>query len=373
MIIGVPKEIKTQENRVGLTIHGVSELIQRGHQVLVETNAGMGIGETDAEYQSIGASIIKTPAEIFEQSEMIIKVKEPQQNECKMLRKNQILFTYLHLAADKNQTALLLESECIAIAYETITDQAGTLPLLAPMSEVAGRLSIQEGMSGLKAVHGGAGILLGGVPGVPSANVLIIGGGVVGLNAAKMAVGCGAKVSILDKSINRLRYLDDIFQGRVETLYSSSYTLDKKIIDADLVIGGVLLPGAEAPKLVKKHHLKTMKKGAVIVDVAIDQGGCCESSKVTTHDDPMYIEDGIVHYCVGNIPGAVPRTSTYALTNVTLPFVLDIANKGYQQALSSNKHFLNGLNIFKGAVSNKAVASSLDYEFTAPDICIARQ
>ena len=365
MIIGVPKEIKPQEKRVGVTVAGVTELVANGHQVFVETKAGEGIGESDADYQAAGANILGSASEVFAQAEMIVKVKEPQAVECKMLRADQILFTYLHLAPDPKQTKLLVESGVTAIAYETVTDKSGGLPLLAPMSEVAGRLSIQAGMRSLESINEGRGLLLGGVPGVKPANVVILGGGVVGINAAKMACGAGADVTILDRSLPRLRYLDDVFNGRVKTIYNSQFSLESHLSIADLVIGGVLIPGDEAPKLVQKHHLKIMQKGAVIVDVSIDQGGCCETSKPTTHAEPIYVTDGIVHYCVANMPGAVPRTSTYALTNATLPFVVKLANLGYKEALLNDSHFLNGLNVYRGKVTNKPVTEALpQYTYT---------
>lgn len=359
MIVGVPKEIKNHEYRVGLTPAAVQEFVNCGHEVLVQTHAGTSIGFTDELYVSAGATIIATPEEIFAQADMIVKVKEPQPNECKMLREGQTLYTYLHLAPDPVQTKLLVESGATCIAYETVTDNRGTLPLLAPMSEVAGRMSIQAGAHYLEKAHGGSGTLLGGVPGVAPGKVLIIGGGVVGLNAAKMAMGLGADVTILDRSLNRLRELDDIFEGRLATVFSTSEALEYHSSRADLVIGAVLVPGAAAPKLLNRDHIKNMKPGSVLVDVAIDQGGCFETSKATTHQDPVYIIDDVVHYCVANMPGGVARTSTMALNNATLPFGLALANKGPKQAMLDDAHLLNGLNVHKGIVTYKAVVDAL--------------
>ncbi|MFQ3249755.1 alanine dehydrogenase [Glaciecola sp.] len=359
MIVGVPKEIKNHEYRVGLTPAAVLEFVNSGHDVLVQTNAGTSIGFTDDLYVNAGAQIIETPEEIFAKADMIVKVKEPQPNECKMLREGQTLYTYLHLAPDPVQTKLLVESGATCIAYETVTDNRGTLPLLAPMSEVAGRMSIQAGAHYLEKANGGSGTLLGGVPGVAPGKVLIIGGGVVGLNAAKMAMGLGADVTILDRSLNRLRELDDIFEGRLATVFSTSEAIDYYSSRADLVIGAVLVPGAAAPKLLNREHIKNMKPGSVLVDVAIDQGGCFETSKATTHQDPVYIIDDVVHYCVANMPGGVARTSTMALNNATLPFGLALANKGAKQALLDDAHLLNGLNVHKGVVTYKAVADAL--------------
>jgi len=320
MLIGLPKEIKNHEYRVGLTPVSVRELVANGHQVVMQTGAGLGIGEDDDSYQRAGASIADTAEQVFADADMIVKVKEPQPNECKMLRSGQVLFTYLHLAPDPTQTRLLQESDSVAIAYETVTDQHGGLPLLAPMSEVAGRMSIQAGAACLEKSHGGSGKLLGGVPGVAPANVLVIGGGVVGTNAIQMAAGMGAKVTVLDRSIARLRELDAQFGGHISTVYSTQSALEQQVANADLVIGAVLIPGAAAPKLVTRDMLKTMRKGSVLVDVAIDQGGCFETSKATTHQDPTYIVDDIVHYCVANMPGAVANTSAHALNHATLPF-----------------------------------------------------
>jgi alanine dehydrogenase len=359
MIVGVPKEIKNHEYRVGLTPAAVQEFTNHGHTVLVQVNAGTSIGFTDDLYIAAGASMIETPEEIFATADMIVKVKEPQPNECKMLREGQTLYTYLHLAPDPVQTQLLVESGATCIAYETVTDNRGTLPLLAPMSEVAGRMSIQAGAHYLEKANGGSGTLLGGVPGVAPGKVLIIGGGVVGLNAAKMAMGLGADVTILDRSLNRLRELDDIFEGRLTTVFSTSDAIDYYSSRADLVIGAVLVPGAAAPKLLTREHIKNMKPGSVLVDVAIDQGGCFETSKATTHQDPVYIIDDVVHYCVANMPGGVARTSTMALNNATLPFGLALANKGPKQAMLDDPHLLNGLNVHKGIVTYKAVVDAL--------------
>jgi len=366
MLIGVPKEIKNHEYRIGLTPGGVRELVHHGHQVLVETHGGTAIGFDDEQYRQAGAEIVATASEIFQRAAMIIKVKEPQAVECQMLRPGQLLFTYLHLAPDPQQTELLIKSGATCIAYETVTDAQGGLPLLAPMSEVAGRMSIQAGATYLEKAHGGRGVLLGGVPGVEPARVLIIGGGVVGLNAARMAIGMGADITLLDRSLPRLRQIDQEFNGRIKTLYSTRDALEQHIREADLVIGAVLIPGAAAPKLVTREMIATMKKGAVLVDVAIDQGGCFETSKATTHQNPTYIIDDVVHYCVANMPGAVARTSTMALTNATLPFALALANKGYMQALQDDVHLRNGLNIHHGMVTYKSVAEALSYEFVNP-------
>lgn len=358
MLIGVPKEIKNHEYRIGLTPAAVREYVAHGHNVLVENNGGLAIGFTNEDYELAGATIVADPAEIFAKADMIIKVKEPQPNECMQLREGQILYTYLHLAPDPTQTELLAKSGVSAIAYETVTDRNGGLPLLAPMSEVAGRMSIQAGAHNLEKANGGSGVLLGGVPGVEPGKVLVIGGGVVGTQAAKMAVGMGADVTILDRSLPRLRQLDDIFGGRVKTIYSTVDAVDKFSREADLVIGAVLIPGAAAPKLLTREHLKNMKPGSVVVDVAIDQGGCFESSKATTHQDPTYVVEDIVHYCVANMPGGVARTSTIALNNATLPFGLELANKGLK-AMENNEHLRNGLNMHKGKITYKAVHDDL--------------
>ena len=359
MIVGVPKEIKNHEYRVGLTPAAVQEFVNHGHEVIVQTYAGAAIGFTDELYEAAGAQMIDNAEDIFAKADMIVKVKEPQPNECKMLREGQTLYTYLHLAPDPIQTQLLVESKATCIAYETVTDTRGTLPLLAPMSEVAGRMSIQAGAHYLEKAHGGSGTLLGGVPGVAPGKVLIIGGGVVGVNAAKMAIGLGADVTILDRSLNRLRELDDMFNGRLHTVFSTADAIDHYSSRADLVVGAVLVPGAAAPKLLTRAHIKNMKPGSVLVDVAIDQGGCFETSKATTHQEPVYIIDDVVHYCVANMPGGVARTSTMALNNATLPFGLAIANKGPKQAMLEDAHLLNGLNVHKGFVTYKAVVDAL--------------
>ncbi len=359
MIIGVPKEIKNHEYRVGLTPAAVKEFVSNGHKVLVQTDAGTAIGFPDEMYVQAGAEIIASPEDVFAQSEMIVKVKEPQPNECNMLREGQILYTYLHLAPDPVQTELLVKSKATCIAYETVTDRYGALPLLAPMSEVAGRMSVQAGAHYLEKAHGGSGTLLGGVPGVAPGKVLIVGGGVVGTNAAKMAVGLGADVTILDRSLPRLRELDDIFNSAVKTVYSTEDAIEYYSEKADLVVGAVLIPGAAAPKLLNREHIKNMKPGSVVVDVAIDQGGCFETSKPTTHQDPVYAVDDVVHYCVANMPGGVARTSTMALNNATLPFGLALANKGAKQAMLDDPNLLNGLNVHKGIVTYKAVYDAL--------------
>lgn len=362
MRIGVPKEIKKQEHRVGMIPSSVREMVAHGHQVMVETSAGLGIGFDDAAYLNAGARIIMTPAEIFEQADMIIKVKEPQPQECAMLRPDQILFTYLHLAADKQQAEGLIKSNCVAIAYETVTGPNGKgLPLLAPMSEVAGRLSVQVGAHYLMKHMGGEGILIGGVPGTPAGRVLVLGGGVAGFNAARIAVGMGARVTILDRSPDRLRELDEHFNGSAEVLYSTTSAIETLLPKSDMVIGAVLVPGAAAPRLVTRQMLGTMKKGSVLVDIAIDQGGCFETSHPTTHGDPVYDIDGIIHYCVANMPGAVPRTSAMALNHAVLPYALKIADMGWEKALASDAGFAAGLNICRGKVMHKAVAESLNY------------
>jgi len=363
MKVGVPKEIKTLEFRVGMTPAGVRELIHDGHEVVVETNAGMGIGMTDADYEKAGAKVVGTPDEVFASAEMIIKVKEPQLNECAMLREGQVLFTYLHLAADPAQTEALVKSGTTAIAYETVTARDGSLPLLTPMSEVAGRLSIQAGAFALQKANGGRGVLLGGVPGVQPGKVVVIGGGVSGMNAADMAIGLGADVTILDRSLPRLRELDDIWGGRIHTVYSTKHAIDILVPQADLVVGAVLVAGAAAPKLVSAQNVKDMHSGAVLVDISIDQGGCFETSRPTTHAEPTYVVDDVVHYCVTNMPGAVPRTSTFALTNATLPFVKDLASLGWREALIRDPHLANGLNVHVGHVNHEAVAHDLGYEY----------
>ncbi len=365
MLIGVPKEIKNHEYRAGLTPSSVRELVNRGHEVIVQTQTGIGIGLEDSDYKDAGASIVKTAEEIFDRSEMIVKVKEPQSNECKMLKKGQVLFTYLHLAPDELQTKLLVESGVTAIAYETVTGPNNSLPLLAPMSEVAGRLAIQAGAHSLEKAQGGNGTLLGGVTGVAPAKVLIIGGGVVGTNAAQIATGMGANVTILDRSLTRLSELDNELTGRVKCLYSTSQTIEEFALKADMVVGAVLLPGAAAPKLINRDLISRMRTGSVVVDVAIDQGGCFETSKATTHQDPTYVVDGVVHYCVANMPGAVPRTSTFALNNATLPFTIALADKGYKQALLDDANLMEGLNVHEGKVTYKAVADVWGYDYVS--------
>ena len=371
MIIGVPKEIKNHEYRVGLTPSSVQELLSNGHKVLVETQAGMGIGFSDEDYQQVGATVVETAADVFNQAEMIVKVKEPQLSECKMLRPDQVLFTYLHLAPDLEQTKALMQSECVAIAYETVTDTRGGLPLLAPMSEVAGRMSIQVGAYMLEKGQGGSGVLLGGVAGVEPAKVVILGGGVVGANAARIAVGMGAEVTIVDRSPRRLNELDWEFSGRLKTVFSTNSSIEKLVSQSDLVVGAVLVAGAAAPRLVTRAMLKKMRPGSVLVDVAIDQGGCFETSRPTTHAEPSYVVDNIVHYCVTNMPGAVARTSTLALNNATLPFVMALAQKGYREALLEDVHLLNGLNVYKGKVTYQAVANALNLEYKEPEQLLA--
>ena len=363
MLIGVPKEIKNHEYRIGLTPAGVRELEANGHQVIVQHDGGKSIGLTDEMYRKAGAEIWESAADIFARADMIIKVKEPQPNECAMLRPGQLLYTYLHLAPDPDQTRALIASGCTAIAYETVTDRSGGLPLLAPMSEVAGRMSIQAGAHALEKAQGGSGVLLGGVPGVMPAEVLVIGGGVVGINAARMAMGMNAHVTILDRSLNRLKQLDELYGDRLTTIYSTHDAIEERLPHADLVIGAVLVPGAAAPKLISRSQLKLMRPGSVLVDVAIDQGGCFETSKATTHQNPTYEVDGIIHYCVANMPGGVARTSTFALTNATLPFAVQLANKGYRQAMLDDPHLMNGLNIHAGKVTYEAVARDLGYAY----------
>jgi alanine dehydrogenase len=359
MLIGVPKEIKTHEYRVGLVPASVRELVHHGHRVLIQSGAGLGIGFDDRDYRAAGARIAANAAEVFRKAEMIVKVKEPQPNECRMLRKGQLLFTYLHLAPDPKQAVALMKSGCTAIAYETVTSPRGTLPLLSPMSEVAGRMSIQVGAHCLEKEPGGAGILLGGVPGVPPARVVVLGGGVAGTNAARMAMGLEAHVTVVDKSLDRLKQLDEQFGSKLYTAYATVDTIEKAVLDADLVVGAVLVPGAAAPKLVRRSMLGRMRPGSVLVDISIDQGGCFETSKPTTHADPTYVVDGIVHYCVANMPGAVARTSTFALNNATLPFAIALADKGYRKACADDPHLCNGLNVHGGMITHEAVASAL--------------
>ncbi len=371
MLIGLPKEIKNHEYRVGLTPASVRELTTHGHQVLVQAGAGAAIGLTDEQYKAAGAKLTADAKEVFAKADMIVKVKEPQPQECAMLRPGQILYTYLHLAPDPEQTAALVKSGAVCIAYETITGPGGGLPLLAPMSEVAGRMAVQAGAAHLEKSKGGMGILLGGVPGVPAAHVAIIGAGVVGTHALQMAVGMGARVTVLDKSVDRLRQLDLIFGNRINTVYSNAQSVEDAVLDADLVVGGVLVPGAAAPKLVTRSMISRMKKGAVVVDVAIDQGGCFETSHATTHDDPTYVVDGVVHYCVANMPGAVARTSTFALNNATIGHAVALADKGWKQALKDNPHLKNGLNVANGHVTYEAVARDLGYPYVSADSLLA--
>jgi len=371
MLIGVPKEIKNHEYRVGMIPASVRELVQHGHHVMVEKSAGMGIGFTDQDYIAAGATIADEAATIFAQAEMIVKVKEPQAIERAMLCAGQILFTYLHLAPDLAQTQELINSKAVCIAYETVTDHKGGLPLLAPMSEVAGRMAIQAGAQALEKSNQGSGILLGGVPGVEPAKVVIVGGGVVGNNAAQMAVGLGADVTILDKNIEILRSLNIQFGNKVKVIYATAEALEKAVIAADLVIGAVLITGAAAPKLITRAHITKMKAGSAIVDVAIDQGGCFETSHATTHQDPTYIVDEVVHYCVANMPGAVARTSTFALNNATLPYIIKLANLGYQDALKSDKGLLNGLNMINGLVTCESVALAHNMAYVAAQTALA--
>jgi alanine dehydrogenase len=367
MLIGLPKEIKNHEYRVALTPASVYELTHTGHQVLVETNAGTGAGFDDAQYIAVGATIAPSAQDVFAKAEMIVKVKEPQASEFKLLRHNQVLFTYLHLAPDPEQAEALIQSGCIAIAYETVTDTHGGLPLLAPMSEVAGRLSIQAGAHYLEKGQGGSGVLLGGVAGVAPGKVVILGGGVAGSNAARMAVGLGAQVTVLEKSLYRLNRLDWEFQGRIQTVHSSLETVQSYVPDADLVIGSVLVPGASAPRLVTKEMIRKMRPGSVLVDIAIDQGGCFETSRPTTHTDPTYVVDNVIHYCVTNMPGGVARTSSLALNNATMPFVMALAQKGYRKALKDDLHLRNGLSVFEGKITYEAVARDLKKEFVDPN------
>lgn len=374
MRVGVPSEIKVHEYRVGLTPGAVREYVAHGHQVVVQSGAGAGIMASDDAYQAAGAEIAATAAEIFAGCDMIVKVKEPQPSEWVQLRRGQLLFTYLHLAPDPEQAKGLIASGCTAIAYETVTDDRGTLPLLAPMSEVAGRLAIEAAGQAMRRSEGGAGILLGGVPGVPAGRITVLGGGMVGTHAARMAVGLGAEVTIIDRSIPRLRQLDEMFNGRVRTRYSTLETIEHEVSIADAVIGAVLIPGASAPRLVTREMLKHMKPGSVLVDVAIDQGGCFETSRPTTHADPTYVVDGIIHYCVANMPGAVPQTSAAALNNATLPYGLALANKGVaalESSTETGRGLLAGLNVHEGKVTSQAVAESLNLEFVAPTTALA--
>jgi|TARA_B110001452_G_scaffold243465_1_gene226907 alanine dehydrogenase len=367
MIIGVPKEIKLQEHRIGLTPESVKILTEKGHEVLVQNNGGFEAGFTNEDYKKVGAKILDEAADIFKQSEIIVKVKEPQMNEVQMIRENQVIYTYLHLAAAKELTEGLVKSKAVCIAYETVTDDNGRLPLLAPMSAVAGRMSIQAGAHSLEKNQKGRGLLLGGAPGVEPANVVILGGGVVGENAAIIATGMRGKVYIVDKSEARLKQLQEIFGDKIIPIQSDKADIKKLISECDLLVGGVLIPGAEAPKLVTKEMIKSMKRGSVIVDVAIDQGGCVETSKPTTHAEPTYIVDDVVHYCVANMPGGVPRTSTMALNKATLPMLIKLADQGYEKTLKENKNYLAGLNVFKGQITYKGVADALKLKYTPAD------
>jgi alanine dehydrogenase len=370
MLIGVPKEVKTHEYRVGLVPGSVRELVHHGHKVVIESGAGAAIGFDDAAYEAAGAGILVRAADVFAVAELIVKVKEPQPEEIRALREEQVLFTYLHLAADRTQTEGLLRSGSVAIAYETVTDKDGGLPLLAPMSEVAGRMAVQVGAHCLEKEQGGTGILLGGVPGVPAAKVVILGGGVSGTNAARMAMGVEAYVTVIDKSLPRLYELDMQFGAQLHTLFATVENIEREVAAADLVIGAVLVPGAAAPKLVSRELVRSMRPGSVIVDIAIDQGGCCETSRPTTHAEPTYVEEGVVHYCVTNMPGAVARTSAVALNNATLPFVEAIAERGWRRALSDDPHLRNGLNVCRGKLTHSAVARDLGLTLTPPERAI---
>jgi alanine dehydrogenase len=373
MLVGVPKEVKTHEYRVGLTPGSVRELVHHGHQVIVETGAGAGIGFHDETYEAAGAAVVPSAAEVFASAELIVKVKEPQPREAAALREGQVLFTYLHLAAEKSLAQALMRSGAVAIAYETVTDARGGLPLLAPMSEVAGRMAVQVGAHCLEKEQGGVGVLLGGVPGVPAAKVVILGGGVSGTNAARMAMGMEAYVTVIDRSLPRLYELDLQFGAQLHTLFSTMENIENEVAAADLVIGAVLIPGAAAPKLVSRSLVRAMKPGAVIVDISIDQGGCFETSRPTTHAAPTYVEEGVVHYCVTNMPGAVARTSTVALNNATLPFVQAIADHGWQHALSEDPHLRSGLNISRGRITHPAVARDLGIPFTPPEQLLSKE
>ena len=370
MIVGILKEIKSEENRVCMTPAGVEVMINNGHTMLVEKNAGAGSGFADEAYVKAGAKMVDTPAEIFKAADMVMHVKEPLPPEYDLIREGQIVFTYLHLAADETQTKALIQSKSVNIAYETIQKSDGSLPLLTPMSEVAGRMAIQQGAKYLEMAQGGHGVLLGGVPGVDPGTVVVIGGGVVGVNAAKMACGLGAKVYLLDMNLDRLRYLSDVMPANCFTLMSSPATVRKLVKEADVVVGAVLIPGAKAPRLVTREMLGTMKKGSVLVDVAIDQGGCFETSKATTHSNPTYVVDGVIHYCVANMPGAVAKTSTLALTNATLPYAVEIANKGWKKAMQENNEIKLGANVIDGKVTYKAVAEAFDLAYTPVETLI---
>ena len=370
MLVGVPREVKDNEFRVGLTPSAVRELTEHGHKVVVQSGAGESIDLCDQDYQNAGAEIVFDPSAVFARADLVVKVKEPQPAEIAMLREGQVLFTYLHLAPDRAQTEGLLKSGCIAIAYETVTDDRGGLPLLAPMSEVAGRMSIQAGAHALEREAGGRGVLLGGVPGVPPAKVVILGGGVVGMNALRMALGLEADVTVIDKSLPRLKELDLIFAPALKTRYATTDVIEESILTADLVIGAVLTPGGTAPRLVTRQMIKSMRRGTVVVDVSIDQGGCFETSRPTTHSDPTYVVDGVVHYCVTNMPGAVARTSTFALNNATLPFTLALADKGFVAALTEDRHLRNGLNVFAGHVTHQAVAADHGLDFVPAELAL---
>ncbi len=370
MLVGVPREIKDNEFRVGLTPSAVRELVAHGHNVIVQAGAGEAIDLDDAHYHAAGAEIVADAAAVFARAEMVVKVKEPQPTEIAMLREGQILFTYLHLAPDREQTQGLLESGCIGIAYETVTDERGGLPLLAPMSEVAGRMSIQAGAHALEREAGGRGVLLGGVPGVPPAKVVVLGGGVVGMNALRMALGLEADVTVIDKSLPRLKELDLAFAPALKTRYSTTDVIEESVATADLVIGAVLTPGGTAPRLVTRQMVASMRRGTVVVDVSIDQGGCFETSRPTTHSNPTYVVDGVVHYCVTNMPGAVARTSTFALNNATLPFTLALADKGYRGAMQADVHLRNGLNVFAGKVTHEAVAADQGVQCVPAEIAL---
>jgi len=371
MKIGVPKEIKTNENRIALVPAGAESLIGAGHSVLVETGAGLGSGFSDADYTAVGAKIAPDAATVWKDSEMIMKVKEPIKSEWPHMRKDQLIFTYFHFAADEELTKAHLKSGAICVAYETVELPSHELPLLTPMSEVAGRMAVQEGAKYLEKLYGGRGVLLGGVPGVVPAKVVILGGGIVGINSAKMAAGMGAKVVILDISLERLRYLSDVMPANVQTIYSNRHNILEQIETADLVVGGVLIPGAKAPKLVRREDLKRMQPGSVIVDVAVDQGGCVETTKATTHENPTYVVDGVIHYAVANMPGGVPRTSTLALTNATLPYALQLANKGWKRALRENPALLKGLNVAEGKVTYQAVSDAFGLEYHEPSAFVS--
>ena len=380
MRIGVPKEVKILEHRVGILPAGVRELVNDGHAVFVESNVGVGVGVSDDDYRTAGALVVGTAKEVFEAAQLIVKVKEPQPREYEMLRSDHVLFTYLHLAADPELARALVQIGITAIAYETVTANDGSLPLLVPMSEVAGRLSVQAGANALLKVNGGRGVLLGGVPGVAPAKVLVVGGGVAGSHAIEMAVGLGADVTVVDRSVPQLKRIDALYGGRVRTVFSTKHAIDSLITETDLVIGAVLVTGAATPKLITEEHVKRMQHGAVVVDISIDQGGCFETSRPTTHSEPTYVVDGVVHYCVTNMPGAVPRTSTSALTNVTLPFVKQLANLGWREALGRDPHFAQGLNVHDGCINHKAIACELKCQYRAaadvvalPSVPLARQ